>query len=305
VNGAAVGSNDSDADVPGASQNEGLRGESPAYGVTGGLANLQKPRRTSTNGSLGPLSVSSSRESMVRVTDLKRALSGYNPGNRHASPLRRPMSVPESQHSADDSDSMVSYHDVDNMDGSMADLNATDMAQPEPPTTTSNSGGIGRPTSSSRTGQSNFATPPTTVHDLVSLPRLNSDRRLGNDVPPVPKIPSSLNLPGTYPRDVSPSKPSTPEFETFRPQTAPQGQKTRINGMPSSGSLRESRSMRRGNLPSTSRREQATTDPISSGTRGSGKIDLGKLLAGIHSGSEDVATEEKENSVVGMSRPPY
>lgn len=309
VNGGVVGNSDSDADMPSAAHNDRVKGESPSYGLVGGLANLQNKRRPSTNGSPGHLTLSSSHESVVRVTDLKRALSGYDARGRHASPLRRPMSgldsVLDSQHSVTDSDSMVSYNEVDGVDGSALDLSGPaggatglpSIAGTQEPTTLASS--------LPREQKSPVATHPQTVHDLVSLPRFNSDLRLGNDIPPVPQIPSVMNLPGTYPVDGSPVQKGGPEFEPFRPQTAPQGlQNRRLNGSPSSPSLREGRGLKRGNIPPASRREQAATDPTSGGMGGS-KINLGRLLAGIQVSSELDASGVKGNSGTGISRPPY
>jgi protein EFR3 len=303
VNGAIFGGNDSDADSPTTAHHEGIKGESPAYGLIGGLANLHKLRRTSTNGSPRPLTNSSSRDSMVRVTDLKRALSGYNSGGRHASPLRRPVSRSRSQHSMD-SDSMISYHDADGADGSSLDLSTIDGNETgRAPGTSPND--VERPSSSSKVERNTTTIAPTTVHNVAPLPRDNSDPRLGDDVPPVPKIPSSLNLPGTYPRDVSPIRPITPRAEPYRPQTAPQGQqKTKLNGLPSSASLREGRSLKRGNSRLVSRRDQAVTDSTH-GSKSHGRVDLGKLLASIQSATADQDVEEKENSGTGISVPPY
>jgi hypothetical protein len=301
VNGIVFGGNDSDVESPTTAHPDVVKGDSPSYGLVGGLANLHKLRRTSTNGSPKPLTLSSSRESMIRVTDLKRALSGYSSGNRHASPLRRPVSRSQSQHSVD-SDSMVSYHDADGINGSTLDLSAIDGNDKEESASTAHD--PQRPQTSSATNHVGSPTSPTTVDDLVSLPRDNSDPRLGSDVPPVPKIPSSLNLPGTYPRDTSPIRPITPRGEPFRPKTAPQGQpKTKMNGLPSSASLREGRSLRRGNSRPASRRDQTATDPTHGGTS-NGRVDLGKLLAGIHSGPDDDATKEKENTGIPF-KPPY
>ena len=303
VNGAGLGSNDNDIDSPITAHPDGVKGESP-YGVVGGLANLHKLRRTSTNGSPKPLTISSSRESMVRVTDLKRALSGYNSGDRHASPLRRPLSRTQSHHS-DDSDSMVSYHDADGIDGSTLDLSAVNGNEADlPPRTVPTEVERPQPSVSEMDHDPAPAAAPT-VHDLVSLPRDNSDPRLGNDVPPVPKIPSSLNLPGTYPRDISPIRPLTPSGDAFRPRTAPQGpQKMKMNGLPSSTSLREGRSLKRGNSRPVSRRGQGATDPTHGGAM-SGRLDLEKLLAGIQSGTDDTVEEEGENFGTSISKPPY
>jgi protein EFR3 len=303
VNGAIFSGNDSDADSPTTAHHEGVKGESPLYGLVGGLASLHKLRRTSTNGSPRPLTNSSSRDSMVRVTDLKRALSGYNPGGRHASPLRRPVSRSRSQHSMD-SDSMISYHDADGADGSSLDLSAIDGNETgRAPGTSPND--VERPSSSSKSDHTATTIAPSTVHNVAPLPRDNSDPRLGDDVPPVPKIPSSLNLPGTYPRDASPIRPITPRAEPYRPQTAPQGQqRTKLNGLPSSTSLREGRSLKRGNSRLVSRRDQAVTDSTHGG-KSTGKVDLGKLLASIQSATVDQDVEEKENSATGISVPPY
>jgi hypothetical protein len=310
INGAIFGGNDSDAESPTTAHHhhhhhhEGGKGESPSYGLMGGLANLHKLRRTSTNGSPQPLTNSSSRDSMVRVTDLKRALSGYNSGGRHASPLRRPVSRSRSQHSMD-SDSMVSYHEVDGVDGSSVDVSIIDGTETgQAPGTSPNN--IDRPSSSSKAEHNTSAITPTTAHNAASLPRDNSDPRLGDDVPPVPKIPSSLNLPGTYPRDISPIRPTIQRAESHRPQTAPQGQqKTKLsNSLPSSASLREGRSLRRGNSKLASRRDPAVTDSTHGGIN-TGKVDLGKLLASIQSTTVDQDVEEKENSGAGISVPPY
>ena len=304
VNGAGVGGNDSEVDSPTAGQPDGVKGESPSYGLAGGLANLQKLRRTSTNGSPRPLTITSSRESMVRVTELKRALSGYNSSDRRASPLRRPVSRTQSQLSVD-SDSMISYHDADGIDGSTLDLDAAGRNENEFSSSTLPHE-VQRPqTSPSRVGHDTVIDAPSKVHNHSSLPRDNSDPRLGDDVPPVPKIPSTLNLPGTYPPDASPVRPSTPRAEAFRPQTAPQGlQKTQVYGLPSSASLREGRSMRRGNSRLVTGRGQAVTNPTLDRTS-NGRIDLGKLLAGIQTGTVDDTTEEKESSGTGISQPPY
>jgi hypothetical protein len=302
VNGGFLGNNDSDVDSPITAHPEGLKAESPSYGLAGGLAALHKLRRTSTNGSPKPLTLSSSRESMIRVTDLKLALSGHGSGNRHASPLRRPVSRTQSQHS-EDSDSLMSYHDAESVNGSTLDLSVVDgNGQEVSPSSVPD--GVQRPQSSAGTNHATATATSTTVHDLVSRPADNSDPRLGSDVPPVPKIPSSINLPGTYPRDPSPTRPMTPKREPYRPQTAPQPlQKTILNGLPSSASLREGRSLRRGNSRPVSRRNQTSAEPAQGGSS-SGKIDLGKLLASIDSGTDGQTTEEKENAGITL-KPPY
>ena len=302
VNGVFSGNNDSDVESPTTAHPDGLRGESPSYGLVGGLATLHKLRRTSTNGSPKPATLSSSRESMIRVTDLKRALSGYGSDNRHASSLRRPVSRSQSQDS-EDSNSMVSYHDAEGVNGSNLDLgaiegNVQDVSPSSLPDETQ------KPQSSLTSNYSTVTTTSITIHDFVSLPRDNLDPRLGSDVPPVPRIPSSLNLPGTYPRDPSPVRPMTPKGEPYRPQTAPQGlQKSKPNGFPSSASVREGRSLKRGYSRPVSRRDQVTTD-LTHGPKTSGKVDVGKLLAGIQSGTDDQITEEKENTGMNI-KPPY
>jgi len=63
----------------------------PTYGLMGGLGTLTQMRRPSANGFAREGSYQSSRDSTVRVSDLKRALSGYVVAGRRQSPTRRPQ----------------------------------------------------------------------------------------------------------------------------------------------------------------------------------------------------------------------
>jgi protein EFR3 len=171
---------------------------SPTYGIANGLGSLQKLRKTSANGSMAfPLGSTSSADSTLKVAELKRMLSTTN-----GSPLRRPISSRRSNISVG-SDSLVSWNEADDRDGP-SDVNglARSTSRPE--------------TAHSRAGQKTSETLETNMSQSQEQHQHQHLNGVGNgtasvndnddDVPPVPKIPSNLNLPGTFPRDVSPSK---------------------------------------------------------------------------------------------------
>jgi protein EFR3 len=318
---SSPGANDSPTRGP--ANEAGYRMSAMSAALNGGLGNLQRFGKAGTDdGSPTPLTASSSRESTVRVGDLKRALSGYQSNPRHSSPLRVPL-VRERDRSVDsvqsprssDSESMVSYSEAEGgVDASALDVNAVGQADissagdaqrlqqspdAEPPRARSSS------SASQRQQQQEGA---NGVHATTTLPRLQSDPRLGEDVPPVPKIPSSLNLPGTYPRDISPIRPSSskgaerqsqpPPQSLLRPSTAPgpslsipQPAQTHTHGgslSPTStrlGSTREGRSMRRGKSgrPASGR----SSYQEHGGGRNTGKVDLGRLLESVRVDDED------------------
>lgn len=133
----------------------------------------------------------------------------------------------QSRGSSSGSESMVSFSEAEGagVSGSALDVNAveqTDFATASAPAPPSS---IGEPQQSSgadltrprsRSSQLASSLPPEQhhlglengIHAATTLPRLKSDPRLGQDVPPVPEIPStlSLHLPGTFPRDMSPKR---------------------------------------------------------------------------------------------------
>ena len=293
---------ENDLDSPITAEPETMKEDSPPYPTFGGLSSIQKLRSPSTNGSPGPMATSSSRESVVRVSDLKRALAGVRLNNRHASPLRRPVSRPDSLQSRG-SESMVSYHDAGGTEGSTQGVDGVNEANGPV-------AGTPRPPSSSSKKDADATSPSSvrqTYHDIVSLPRINSDLRLGDDVPPVPKIPSAVNIPGTFPRDASPARVTTSGSDNARSQSEFQEAasgvpRAGVNGGGSTASLREGRSMRRGNTRPTTRQANAVPATLSGIPRG--RIDLEKLLAGI-STMEDSPSQGKASSGSSISKPPY
>jgi protein EFR3 len=155
---------------------------SPGHGLSSGLGSLQKIRKGSPNGSPIPLGSTSSRDSTLRVTELKRVLSASG-HQRQASPLRRPLSSRRSTMSAG-SDSMVSWNEADDGERDAGDPNVSAFT----------TNGVQR---TSR---------PSTSNSKATKGHQRSSSQNSDAVPPVPKIPSNLNLPGTFPRDSSPAR---------------------------------------------------------------------------------------------------
>lgn len=232
VNGGSRVASPAAQDSPTSAANErgGQRISAMSYALSGGLGNLQKFPRTNTDeGSPTPLTASSSRESTVRVTELKRALSGYRNNVRQFSPLRRPLisardaSVDSAQSRASSgSESLVSYSETEGaVDGSALDLNAVEQSD----FALATAGGGQRTRSSDDGERTRSSSGPYQVENGIrttarTIPRLKSDPRLGEDIPPVPKIPSTLNLPGTFPRDISPARPSSSKGAESQQQTS-------------------------------------------------------------------------------------
>ena len=172
--------------------------EGPHLPLVSGLGSLTRARDMSTSSSLRDAETSS-RDSTMRVSDLKRALSGVNGQFRGHSPLRRPISRSRQSTRSSDSDSMVSWNPAD--DDSFVEVDGQ----------------------RTRPGTAISQAPNLTVHDRVTVPSTGQrGSKPDNDIPPVPKIPSTLNLPmaGTWPRDASPVRPpQTTTRDHALPQT--------------------------------------------------------------------------------------
>lgn len=160
-----------------------------------------------------------------------------------------------------------------------------------------------------------------TAHDQTTLPNLmatdQTDNRLGDDVPPVPRIPSSLNLPGTFPRDISPARGvvnterTQLEPKTSSPERKGEGRKRNGDGV---GSLSVSGRRGRDSRPGSRREAGAETRGIEllgfgkgKGT-GTGKIDFREFLMGITTqsdGAEGESLKVLSGEKVGGVRPPY
>ena len=314
VNGLTVAGTSSGRDSPANGKDPVPDSELPAYGLFGGLSSLQKLRRAnSAGGSPIALTASSSHESTLRVADLKRALSGHQAA-RHASPLRRPVTGGDQSPHSSGSESMVSYSEHGE---SAIDVDLAERLQNNTVGTATN--GIARPKSSaSRVSKRNGTGRPATAHDQTTLPAANpqSDVRMGDDVPPVPQIPSSLNLPGTFPRDTSPARPATATDlgsvqrnpQTQAMDSSPRSQNVEFARSNASASVRHGRSAVResASRPGT-RRGPGGIELLAYGKSTSGKVDFNRLLAGITTqaqGSSAGADGAKGEIGVGM-RPPY
>ena len=286
--------------VDGKDENNAAGEIGPGPGLMGGLGSLQKSRKASAGGSPIELTATSSRESTLRVNELKRALSGYSGIGRQNSPLRRPLTRRDTQSTA--SESMVSWNEADDQDGPASNLAAT-VANGSANTADKTSSRPG--TSASREGKDEESTqrrPP-------------ADPRLGSDVPPVPKIPSSLNLPGTFPRDVSPSRPETENLERKKSRTtgdrddeSPRSKRVGSSTFAAAGSssTRAASNPKRASRPPSSR---AGFGPFGNNDSRvpSEKVDVGSLLAGIRPSTSELsmAGSLKEIGSLRLSKPPY
>ncbi|KAF7508915.1 hypothetical protein GJ744_008624 [Endocarpon pusillum] len=333
---ASPGGNDSPTRV--VSDSGGPRMSALSYALNGGLGHLQRLRGPGTDdGSPTPLTASSSRDSTVRVTELKRALSGYQNNVRHSSPLGRRVTgirdssvdSVQSHGSSSGSESMVNYSEAEGAGdhASALDVNAvghTDFATaaPPPPSRNEQRQSSGADTARPGSSQAPSSIPPeqhhprpvNDIHAATTLPRAKSDPRLGEDVPPVPEIPSSLtlHLPGTFPRDISPIRqPSLRSSKSverqssqpraiqpqrhgqkvlLRPSTAPSpASQTRIKEA-SASSQSPATSTRLASTSLSARegrtwRRREKSRPASSRHSGMGSAPIGGKLPGSESGS--------------------
>ncbi len=268
-------------------------GEAGGAGLYGGLGTLQKGRNTS-NGSPAGLTTSS-RDSTLKVTELKRALSGYTSNSRTASPLGRHLNNSRRSVTSSGSDSMVSWNDAD--DRAAPTTNVVGA----PPTVTRAVNGVDKPDSLPVIDESTKkAEGDSTYHDQVTAPTPATDVRLGDDVPPVPKIPSNFDVPGTYPRDASPVRPSPADLKLAKRRS--RDSKRVASSSHASTSLRD---LKRSSRPPSSAAGGAFWND---GRAASEKVDVKSLLAGIESSSSAQQLAEKESASrlsVRLSKPPY
>lgn len=276
------------------------------------LSGLQKSRKGSVNGSPLGQTATSSRESTLRVTELKRALAAFNGSGRQTSPLRNTKQGSRRSTISVGTDSLVSWAGPDEQD-----------MLPEGPSAEKQASRPG--TAASRREQSDQVQGPEGVNSVPYSGQ--TGQRLSEDVPPVPKIPSSLNLPGTYPRDGSPSRlPASAPQEGLeqvpsQPETQPNGDNPpskRVTSASFAGSSIRNKRLRepkRASRPSS--RASGGRMNWTERREGSEKLDVNNLLAGIRSSSEvgaspaanDVEGGERntrgERNVTRLSRPPY
>lgn len=173
-------------------QDEATSSPTHPVAMASGLGSLSRAREYSTASSLRDPDTSS-RDSTMRISDLKRALAGQNGDLRGQSPLRRlDSNSRRSTHSAG-SESMVSWNPDD--DDSLGEAGIEKTHSNTRSTTAVNH---------AQQATSDKDTAGMTFHDQATI---TSNPKLDDDIPPVPKIPSALNLPmpGTWQsRDPSP-----------------------------------------------------------------------------------------------------
>ena len=283
ANGTATGNNSPmlGSDQP-KRHSSGHRPSSGTYGLIGGLGlgSFQNLRRISTQDGSAGFTPSSSHESTVRVNELKRVLSNTRNGVRHSSPLRaRPKSRPGTSARSSDSESMMTYDEADGGDGSALEIGA----HADPDSRTEQSGKATKETTFRHDGHSRNSS----VGSVSSLPTTQKayvrpgSWRKDDDIPPVPKIPSSLNLPGGYPKDGSPVRPSSSKSEHI-PQRSPS-------------------SAFNHKLPSKSRPVSRKEKTFELDNLFNHRADLGKLLAGIEPGVGGSPLQARN----GLGTPPY
>lgn len=260
----------------------------PTYGLVGGLGALTQMRRPSANGSPARVATTSSRDSTVRVTDLKRALSGYVVAGRRKSPTRRPQAGSRRSTGSSGTSSMLSWDDADDRNPSFVDVGADAEDNSSTRAKTSESQ---RLKAEQTTG---------TYHDKTTLP-VTADPTTDADVPPVPKIPFTLNLPGTWPhdasRDSSPVRSGVAQEKLSPVVESPNPQRF-SDSTYSPTSTREKHSIRKTSRPTSRKGAAAMTSSPSE------KFDLGSLLAAIPTTGTGEETG-KVNRASRLIRPPY
>ena len=259
-----------------------------------GLGGLQKSRKGSATGSPLNLTATSSRDSTLKVIELKRALAAFDGDGRQASPLRQPQTDSRRSTMSNGTDSVVSLNKADDQDIPPDAATAAPKIE--------------------NTGETAASAPQN------AETQQGSQQANGQDIPPVPKIPSNLNLPGTYPRDASPAPANAENLERKKTRNGDERSPSPRSKQAPSSTFAGS-SIRGGKLRGAGRHSR----PASRASAGvywnesrqqSEKVDVGSLLAGIRSFSETHSNGNTEMGLVGneresdrrsvrLSRPPY
>ena len=194
-------------------------------GTASARSNANEKRRsdraaTSSDSSISPPGTANteSRESALRALE----------GSPTSSPLRSPLTNQQAS-------------------TSHLDLNSATISSPNTTNTPTTTATMSRPRSNSASDGYHHTSKRDGGYFLTSSPRMSfrdGPAELDDDIPPVPKIPSSLNLPGGFPVDTGSSKSPSPE--------------RRVTRKPSKGSSK----------PTT------PTTPIASTSQGPGKLEL-------------------------------
>jgi hypothetical protein len=284
------------------------RNNQPNGASNGSLAGSHYNRRMSVPEISASSSIGSSRGSPVRVNELRRVLSVTNDSYfRRLSPLRGQLDASNASIVSSGSESMMSGNfSVSEIDGDAASIQPEGQQTPD---------GDGAETPRASAAAIAFPGEKAATDESPSLSRTNSDAR----IPPVPPIPSSLNIPGGFPDD---SQRSLVSFD--RPSTAPSRQSSvkdraeasALNNKPLNRNKSRSNQTLTGNGVSDLR-----SDYESNALDGSHQDQLRKLLDGFLSPDESRLTNGTRPSTAkstsktslggsygrrqGIGRPPY
>jgi hypothetical protein len=253
---------------------------SATYGLLGGIGPAQKLRKSSPHGGSPIAASDSSRGSVTRVEQLKRALSGQPPPSQDLT------------HSDTSSESMMSY------DGPISEVSYDNRR------TASNDVGH-RPSKDGARSKSRdrFPGPGEHLNPLSSNPvilatenvalRDNEASERADTVPPVPLLPLTIALPGAFP-----SEGSQEHIPTLASKNMPEtsGKDT----------VRSGRGPTRGSKSRGGQNYQGT----SWGGEESPPVDLESLLRGIDTdrnghGLVNRIGKEKGEENNGVAKPPY
>lgn len=274
------------------------RPPSIGYGLVGGLGAMQKIRHASMQDDTQTPVDSSSRESTIRVDELRRALNDNPYQVRHFSPLRGAFD--DADRASVSSDSMVSAAGYSVSDaGTSANVGAGAATFAH---------GNGHPTPIKE--ESN---PVSRASSIAPDPEKRRSQR-EDDIPPVPPLPMSLTLPGGFPMDTTPTAsvvsdrpsstvPGTSPGDNRVGRTTSVGRKQRSYSRPNTGVNGAPRSRSRGGWAGGYATSSGRGSPVVAN-----KIDLAQLLGGISSGNDGVAEESDENAGFGgkgLVKPPY
>lgn len=233
------------------------RPPSTSYGLVGGINANQKVQRG--DDSHTPLT-SSSRESTVRVNELRRVLSATNENNvRHSSPLRGRMDFARrgSRSSGTSSrESMISgAFSASDIDPSTADPVSS---RPQ-----SLRDGNGKVTHGQRDSSATLKASTAKVNNGDPEGSNTTVTKVKpNGIPPVPPLPAALSIPGGFPDSAAGSPVPSPTFSPaksdFRPSTAPSQQRARPTAKPKQDTASAPRQSRSLNRPKSRRERNAS-----------------------------------------------
>ncbi|KAL1857989.1 plasma membrane localization protein [Paecilomyces lecythidis] len=179
-----------------------VRGHTSATYSPGGAGGIADQRRTSVPEGLHTPVTGSSRDSTLRVNDLRRVLSVTSNGNvRRSSPLRGRLNLSSSSGMSSSSESMVS-----------GTYSNSDYGEQRPSRPQSLREGSFR---SEKEGTETPRAYATNIGDLDHSQHNHSvptHRYTSNGIPPVPPLPANLAIPGGFPDSNRPS--TAPSFST-------------------------------------------------------------------------------------------